>query len=82
MFVSHIQGTGMSPHGAEPALQDSQSLQRGRPPWATQRTSSCPGCAGCPCGHLPELLQEEATYSDFSSVKDIYSIMCYEECTH
>lgn len=36
MFVSHIQGTGMSPHGARPVLQDSQGLQRGRPPWAPQ----------------------------------------------
>lgn len=36
---------------------------------------------GAPCGYLPELLQEETTYSDFSSIKDIYSIMCYEECT-
>lgn len=37
---------------------------------------------GAPCGHFPELLQEEAMYFNLSPIKDIYSIMFYEECTH
>ena len=31
---------------------------------------------GAPCGHFPELLQEEAMYFNVSSFKDIFTASC------
>lgn len=80
--MSHKKDSNVTTWGRAGAAGLSESPERQASAGPTQEILLPWLCrAPLPCGHFPELLQEEAMYFKLCPIKDVYSIMLDEECT-